>query len=509
MNQDQLFRRYQDLQTYIGWNDEDAQRVRSLQPILEPHFSSLIDDFYSEIQRHSATRAVITGGDAQVERLKRTLRDWLVDLFSGNYNREYVVKRWRVGRRHLEIGLPQIYTSAALARLRERMHAVFVGRTPIPTEALRALDRLIDLDLATIEDAYQSERAEATLLTLIEAAPCMILRLGQDGVIRYVNSFTSKLTGYRENELIGRSHVESLTLPPDRDAVGKRLAEAFGDKFETSFEQVIACRDGSHRWLLLHLRRLDDLLGPAVIVVGHDITDLKKGQEHTVQAERLAAIGQMMTGLAHESGNALARSHALLEMLSQEIADRPKAMDMVNRLQKAQSHLHQLYEEVRNYAGPIKLSLEPWNISLIWRQAWENLALRRKDRDAAFRADFTGVNLECPLDAFRMEQAFRNIFDNSLGACQDPLLIIIHAADAVLDGRPALRVSIRDNGPGLSPEQATRIFDPFFTTKSKGTGLGMAITKRIVDAHHGRIEVGGIGPGAEIIITLPRGVVTD
>jgi len=76
-----------------------------------------------------------------------------------------------------------------------------------------------------------------------------------------------------------------------------------------------------------------------------------------------------------------------------------------------------------------------------------------------------------------------------------------------LDGRPALRIAVRDNGPGLSPEQRQRIFDPFFTTKTKGTGLGMAIAKRIIDAHGGRIAVGNVaGPGAEILLTLPRDV---
>ena len=74
-------------------------------------------------------------------------------------------------------------------------------------------------------------------------------------------------------------------------------------------------------------------------------------------------------------------------------------------------------------------------------------------------------------------------------------------------GQPALRIAVRDQGPGLSPEQRQRIFEPFFTTKTKGTGLGMAITRRIVEAHRGRIAVGeGGGPGAEILITLPRGL---
>lgn len=71
-------------------------------------------------------------------------------------------------------------------------------------------------------------------------------------------------------------------------------------------------------------------------------------------------------------------------------------------------------------------------------------------------------------------------------------------------GRSALRVTVRDNGPGLNVEQKRRVFEPFYTTRHKGTGLGMTIAKRIIEAHGGDIAVGDGGPGAEFVITLPR-----
>src|SRR5207245_6696807 len=109
-------------------------------------------------------------------------------------------------------------------------------------------------------------------------------------------------------------------------------------------------------------------------------------------------------------------------------------------------------------------------------------------------------------DPFRMQQVFRNILENALAACKDPVVITILCCAASVKGRPGLKVTVRDNGPGLTPDQRQRIFEPFFTTKTKGTGLGMAIAKRIVELHGGRIAVGeGAGRGAEILITLPRG----
>ena len=116
------------------------------------------------------------------------------------------------------------------------------------------------------------------------------------------------------------------------------------------------------------------------------------------------------------------------------------------------------------------------------------------------REESRGLDLHGAVDPSRLEQVFRNVLENSLAACRDPVEITIGCAPAEIDGHPALRVAVRDDGP----EQRQRLFEPFFTTKTKGTGLGLSIAKRIVEAHGGRIAVGeGGGPGTEILLTLP------
>src|SRR5713101_4429399 len=163
MNPDDLFRRYQELQQYVGWTEDDARRVGAVAPGLEPYLTALIDDFYAEIERHPDARKVITGGTAQIERLKGTLRGWLRELLFGPYDREYVARRWRVGWRHVEIGLDQVYTNVALSRLRRgllrALDQCWQGDVQTLLATRQALNTLIDLDLAKIEDAYQAEYA--------------------------------------------------------------------------------------------------------------------------------------------------------------------------------------------------------------------------------------------------------------------------------------------------------------------------------------------------------------
>ncbi|MBL8848539.1 MAG: hypothetical protein JNG89_02600, partial [Planctomycetaceae bacterium] len=157
----QLFERYRELQRYASWSVEDAVRVQALGPLLNTQLPDLVEDFYQEIERHPNAAKVITGGQEQVARLKVTLIRWLEELLAGQYGVDYVARRWRVGLRHVEIGLDQVYTNMALSRLRLGLIRVLSDIWSGPPQelvvSLGSLHKLLDLDLAIIEDAYQAE----------------------------------------------------------------------------------------------------------------------------------------------------------------------------------------------------------------------------------------------------------------------------------------------------------------------------------------------------------------
>lgn len=374
---------------------------------------------------------------------------------------------------------------------------------PVQPDILRAtLSRIAEHQRLERE----KQRSETAFRTVIEASPCLIVLLRHDLRVVYFSPYAEELTGYAFAD-VEHKYFPSLFYDDEQRA---RMEPALQTLVRgvplRNYESRLRCRDGAFRSIMWNGRTLADYEGePALLCIGLDITEYKRAEERALQAQRLAAIGETMTGLVHESRNALQRSRACLEMLALEVQDRPDALDLVERTQRAQEHLQHLYEEVRQYAAPLKLSRTSTDLRGLWREVWHDLAVAREGRNLRLAEEAEDVEPCCAVDRFALSQVWRNILENAMSVSPAGGRITVRCRETDLEGVPAVEITFADEGPGLDAEQRRRIFEPFFTTKTKGTGLGMAIAQRIISAHGGRIVVAEPrGAGAEIVVILPK-----
>jgi PAS domain S-box-containing protein len=352
-------------------------------------------------------------------------------------------------------------------------------------------------------------RTEERFRLLVQNSSDIITALAEDGTILYASPSIERVLGHRPEDRVGKNiFVDSIVHPED---LGKKrvFIDEARRRLDVPASAEFRLRHADGTWRTIEGIGQNLLADPnvgAIVANYRDITERKQAEDRALQAERLAVIGEIIAGLAHESRNALQRGQACLEMLALQVSDRPRARDLVARLQKAQDDLALLYEDLRDYAAPILLRPRFCNLTEIWRAAWTDLEPVRVDRVAVLR-EVIDIPDPCGLiDPSRMRQVFRNLLENALAACPDPVEIAIQCEPGELDRQPALRICLSDNGPGLSPEQRPKAFNAFHTTKTKGTGLGLAICRRIIEAHAGRIVLADrSGQGAEFIIVLPRG----
>jgi PAS domain S-box-containing protein len=283
-----IFDRFCKLQAYVGWTEADAGRVRALAGVVEPGLPALVDDFYDAIRREPEASRVITGGEPQIEQLKLSLHRWLTELFAGEYDKEYANRRWRVGHRHVEIGLDEIFTAAAIARLRKglsrELHRRWQDSPYELHQALVSLQMAIDIDLALIQDAYQtefesrlkrSEQLEA-MRNLVECSGSLVVILRQNHAVAYINASALSVTGQSLGDVLGEDYCALFLPEEERAGMAESIARVLAGHEEREYESRILCRDGSPRWVVWNAVRLDDFQGrPAVLATGQDISALK------------------------------------------------------------------------------------------------------------------------------------------------------------------------------------------------------------------------------------------
>ncbi len=356
---------------------------------------------------------------------------------------------------------------------------------------------------AVSEGPDEVMRSRAVLDTAVDS----IVTIDSRGTISSLNPATVRMFGYSEHELVGQN--VSILMPEPTQGQHDEFLRRYLETGKASIigvgRQVIGRKKNGQEFPIYLTVSEFTVLGVRYFTgIVRDLTELERVQRQLLQSERLAAIGQMVTGLAHESRNALQRAQACLDMLSLDLQNSPEQLDLARRATTALQDLHRLYEEVRSYAAPIHLEFRECDLSTIWRKEWENVAPVRRDKRIRLAEPVENQQVRCEVDVHRMEQVFRNVLENAIHACGNEGVITVQSSLAEWQGVPAARIAVQDDGIGITADVAAHIFEPFFTTKQRGTGLGMAIVHRILSAHAGSVTANARSPrGTEIVFLIP------
>lgn len=374
---------FESLKEYVGFTDQTSALLRRLHPVAQPHFPAIVEDFYAVAAAHPEARNAITGGDAQIARLKCTLIEWLDALLLGPHDERYYAARARIGRVHVRIELPQAFMFTAMDRIRLRLMEIARGQ-PMPDAGLwlAAVNQILDLELAIMLETYREDS-------------------------------TAKTRG----------------------------------------------------------------------------------------AERLATVGHFAASIGHELRNPLAVMESSLFLLQQQlgaqIAEKPGVAKHVARIggeiARANKTIHDLLDLARN--RPPRRTTTRLCALVESAEAAALLPKEVRVKAAAIPAQLT---IDVDPDQFR--QVFVNLFTNAAQAMagRGTIHFMVETAPAIT------RIRIRDEGPGVAAEVRPRLFEVLFTTKAKGTGLGLPLCRRILEAHGGTIELESGDEGATFLMTLPH-----
>jgi two-component system, NtrC family, sensor histidine kinase HydH len=233
---------------------------------------------------------------------------------------------------------------------------------------------------------------------------------------------------------------------------------------------------------------------------------LRRAEADARRSERLAALGQLSAGLAHEIRNPLGVIKGSAEMLGQKVqGTQPLAVELAGFISSEVNRLNSLVARFLDFARPTHLDLRPENISAILDRALDSVQNQFPESKIRVEKNYGNGVPEIPVDAQLCEQVFVNLIQNAYQAMDGREgRLRLWIAPEKSDGKAGVGVAIEDTGPGVPAESREQIFNPFFTSKKEGVGLGLSIVAKIVDDHRGwvRLESEATG-GARFHVFLP------
>ncbi len=396
--------------------------------------------------------------------------------------------------------------------------AIVVGLSPEDFYAARAEDTrraigsgviLIILAFAStffavvIQKYYATNKAlktaESFIRHVIESMGHGLIALDPAGRVVTLNRKACQLLQTRQNAVRGRHFREIL----QQIQCSADLSEVLHEDW---LEKKVRCSAAGHAPVPLSLSssRIHDeegnILGTVILM--RDLQEIEALEERVERSERLASLGQMAAGIAHEVRNPLGSIRGLAQYFARKFEQAPEEKKYAEAIIGETDRLNRVIGDLLDFARPQEPNYQTCIMTAIIDHALELVRadLIAKQIRIQRRGEENLPELEADLDL--LSQAFMNLFLNAVEAMDAEGTLSIRAR--LLKPPERLQIEVQDTGHGIPPENIAKVFDPFFTSKKSGTGLGLALVHRIIENHGGSIEVTSIpGKGTTFTINLP------
>ncbi len=372
----------------------------------------------------------------------------------------------------------------------------------------RVDDELIGT-VATLRDITEPKRAQDTLSrsearyrNLVESASDAIVTLDANGRFTTVNHAAEIISGYRREELVGQWFAPMLSddeLPKALAHFQKALAGETG-LFETQFYR----KDGEGR--TISVTYSTPQRDEEVLCLIRDVTDQKMLQEQLIQSEKMSAIGQLVSGVAHELNNPLAGISAFAQLLLAEKRFPPDQRTAAETIYSEARRASRIVQNLLTFARQHKAEKGPAAINQVLDDTLELRGYELRVRGIDVRREYDEALPDTMGDGHQLQQVFLNLITNAEQAMERAEGRHHRLTVRTRRSGDAIRIEVEDTGSGVPANLLERIFNPFFTTKptGHGTGLGLSISLGIVREHEGRIWAENAPQGgARFVVELP------
>ncbi len=313
-----------------------------------------------------------------------------------------------------------------------------------------------------------------------------------------VNDAAKGLLGYEKNEIMGTDLIDLIEKEQHKLFITDLLTH---NNELNDYEVVLNTKFGEKKFCILTLTLEEkDKENSYVQSIIHDITNLKKIEKATLQAEKLAAAGRLVRTIAHEVRNPLNNITLSVEQMQQDIKDEGMQLYM-NIIMRNGKRINDLISELLNSSRPSENILEQNVLQNILDDVISASIDRLTLKNIKLQVNYPNQGVKIMADKEKLKLALMNIVINAIEAMEDKsgqLSIAIHHTDETAE------LTIADNGCGISDENISRLFEPYFTQKRNGMGLGLPFTLNILQAHKANIDVSSsLGKGTTFTITFP------